>query len=133
MLSTNDYVRIPDSKQQDAVALLQDTTSLRLNASQLSFFAPTLSTRSDPVQPYLVRGVTFSSRPVYTNLRFDAATNRLLVEQATWDGEIMLPFRWVAEPNTLVVFLPQAPEHVYAHPILGGDRILRGTTGLDSR
>jgi hypothetical protein len=132
-LSTNDYVRVPDSQRQNAVALLQEHPFIQLGASQLSVFAPGLAARAG--QPYLVRGVSFSSRPDFTVLRFDTATGRLLVQQFTWNGEMLMPFRWVAEPNALVVFLPRSPEHIYPDAILGGDSIFRGrkSNTLDSR
>ena len=132
-LSTNDYVRVPDSKREDAVTLLQNHAFVPLDVSQISVFAPGFSAR--PGQPYLVRGVSFSSHPDYSIVRFDAATGRLLVQQFTYDGEVMMPFRWVAEPNALVVFLPRAPEHIYPDAVLGGDWIFRGRkwNTLDSR
>ena len=98
-LSTNDYVRVPDSKRQDAVALLQERSFVPLDASQLSIFAPSLSVRTG--QAHLVRGASFSSHPSFTIVRFDADTGRLLVQQFTYDGEMMMPFRWVAEANAL--------------------------------
>ena len=86
-------------------------------------------------QAYLVRGVLFSSPPFFRVMRFDAATRRLFVEQVTYNGEMLMPFRWVAEPNALVVFLPQPPEHVYVDAVLGGDWIIRGRqwSNLDTR
>ena len=123
-LSTNDYVRVPDSKRADAVTLLQNHAFVLLDVSQLSVFAPTFSARSG--QPYLVRGVSFSSHPAYSIVRFDPATGHLLIQQFTYDGEVLMPFRWVAEPNALVVFLPRAPEHIYPDAVLGGDWIFRG-------
>ena len=39
---------------------------------------------------------------------------------------MLMPFRWVAEPNALVVFLPRPPTHVYTDAVLGGDWIMRG-------
>ncbi len=123
-LSTNDYVRVPDALRTNAVALLQEHSFVQLDASQLSVFAPGLSTRTG--QPYLVRGVSFSTRPYYTIVRSDADGGRLLVQQFTWDGEMLMPFRWVSQPNALVVFLPHSPEHIYPDAILGGDWIFRG-------
>lgn len=131
-LSTNDYVRVPDSKREDAVALLQDRSFLQLEASLLSVFAPSLQARSE-LQPYLVRGVSYSTHPAYTVVRFDTPTGRLFVEQATYDGEMFMPFRWVVEPNALVVCLPQAPQHIYPYPRLGGDGIFRGRGRKDTR
>jgi len=83
----------------------------------------------------LIRGVAFSSHPSFTIVRFDADTGRLLVQQFTYDGEMMMPFRWVAEANALVVFLPRPPEHIYPDAVLGGDWIFRGrrSNTLDSR
>ena len=106
---------------------------MQLDASQLSAFAPSLSDRLG--QPYLIRGVAFSSHPSFTIVRFDADTGRLLVQQFTYDGEMMMPFRWVAEANALVVFLPRPPEHIYPDAVLGGDWIFRGrrSNTLDSR
>ena len=109
------------------MALLLEHPFVRLDASQLADFAPGLSVRSESnAQPYLIRGVLFSSPPLFTVVRYDAATARLLVQQFTYDGEMLMPFRWVAEPNALVVFLPRPPEHVYPDAVLGGDWIARG-------
>jgi hypothetical protein len=132
-LSTYDYVRASDSKRQDAVALLQEHSFVPLDASQLLIFAPSLSVRTG--QAYLVRGACFSSHPSFTIIRFDGDTGRLLVQQFTYDGEMMMPFRWVAEPNALVVFLARAPEHIYPDAVLGGDWIFRGrkSNTLDRR
>lgn len=132
-LSTNDYVRVPDSKRPDAVALLQEHSFVPLDASQLSIFAPSLLVHTG--QAHLVRGACFSSHPSFTIVRFDTDTGRLLVQQFTYDGEIMMPFRWVAEPNALVVFLPRTPEHIYPDAVLGGDWIFRGrkSNTLDRR
>lgn len=132
LLGTNDYVRVPDTMRESAVALLQDHSSLPLEASQLAAFAPGLAARAE-AHPYLIRGVSFSTRPDFTVVRFDAPTGRLLIQQATYDGEILMPGRWVAEPNALVVLLPSAPEHVYPQPLLGGDRLFRGRHDRDSR
>jgi hypothetical protein len=123
-LSTNDYVRVLDSKRQDAVALLQEHSFVSLDASQVSAFAPSLSVRTG--QAHLIRGASFSSHPSFTIARFDADTGRLLIQQFTYDGEMMLPFRWVAEPNAFVVFLSRPPEHIYPDAVLGGDWIFRG-------
>lgn len=123
-LSTNDYVRVSDSKIAEAVALLQDHPCVQLESSQLSSFAPDLSNHAG--LPLLVRGVSFSTKPAYTILRFDAATECLLIQQFTYDSETMMPFRWVSGPNAFVVFLPRAPEHVYPDAVLGGDSIFRG-------
>jgi hypothetical protein len=132
-LSTNDYMRVPDSKRQEAVTLLQGYSSVQLDASQLSTFAPSFSDRNG--QPYLIRGVAFSSHPDFTILRCDSVTGRLLVQQFTYNGEMIMPFRWVAEANALVVFLPRPPEHIYPDAVLGGDWIFRGrkSNTLDSR
>ena len=132
-LSTNDYVRVPDSSREHAVALLQDHSSVPLDASQVSTFAPSLPARAG--QLYLVRGASFSSRPAFTIVRFDGAAGRLLVQQFTYDGEMMMPARWVAVPNALVVFLPRAPERLYPDAVLGGDWIFRGrkASTLDRR
>ncbi len=132
-LSTNDYVRVPDSRRQDAVALLQEHSFVQLDTPQFSTFAPSLAGGTG--QAYLVRGAAFSSHPAFTIVRWDATTGRLLVQQFTYDGEMMMPFRWVAEPNALVVCLPRIPEHVYPDAVLGGDWIFRGrkSNTLDSR
>jgi hypothetical protein len=135
-MSTNDYVRIIDSRRADAVALLQEHAFVQLEASQFAEFAPALQVPSERgAQPYLVRGVSFSSPPLYTIVRHDLATGRLLVQQFTYDGEMLMPFRWVAEPNALVVILPRPPEHVYSDAVLGGDWIARGRqwNTLDNR
>ena len=126
-LSTNDYVRVPDSERSYAVALLREHAFVRLDPSQLALLAPDFPVRSDRTeQPYLVRGVLYSSPPLYTIVRFDPATTRLLVQQFTYNGEMVMPFRWVAQPNALVVFLRRPPEHVYPDAVLGGDWIARG-------
>lgn len=132
-LATHDYVRVPDSKRQEAVALLQEQSFCPLNAPQLSALAPEMILRTD--QAYLVRGTSFSSRPAFTILQFNADTGQLVVRQFTYDGEILMPFRWVSEPNALVVFLPRPPEHIYPDAVLGGDGIFRGLDWktLDSR
>jgi len=123
-LSTNDYIRVPDFKRQDAVALLQEHSFVQLDTPQLSTFAPSLAGGTG--QAYLVRGAAYSSHPAFTIVRWDVTTGRLLVLQFTYDGEMMMPFRWVAEPNALVVFLPRPPEHIYPEAVLGGDWIYRG-------
>src|SRR5262249_11318386 len=123
-LSTNDYVRVPDPKRADAVALLQEHPFVQLDSSQLSVFAPSLSASTG--QPHLVRGVSFSSHPVFTIVRFDGDSGRLLVQQFTWDGEMLMPFRWIAEPSPVVVLLPRVPQHIYPDAVLGGDWIFRG-------
>ena len=135
-LSTNDYVRVLDSRREEAVALLQERPFLRLDPPQVAAFAPDLPVPSDhEARPYLVRGVLYSSPPLFTILRFDAATARLLVQQYTYNGEMLMPFGWVAEPNALVVFLPRPPEHIYPDAVLGGDWIARGRlwNTLDTR
>lgn len=62
-------------------------------------------------------------------------TGNVLVQQFTWNGEMLMPFRWVAEPNALVVFLPRAPECVYPMAVLDGDGVFRGrdSKSLDHR
>ena len=123
-LAPHDYVRVPDSKRQEAVALLQEHSFCPLNAPQLSAFAPEMSLRTD--QAYLIRGTSFSSPPAFSILQFNADTGQLLVQQFTYNGEMLMPFRWVAEPNALVVFLPRPPEHIYPDAVLGGDWIFSG-------
>lgn len=135
-LSTNQYVRVSDSKREDAVALLQDRPFIRLGPSQLAAVLPDQQFRPEGEgQPYLVRGVLFSSPPFFTVVRFDTPTARLLVQQFTYNGEMLMPFRWIAEPNALVVFLPRPPEHIYTDAVLGGDGIARGRewNTLDTR
>jgi hypothetical protein len=135
-VSTNQYVRVPDSKREDAVALLKDRPFIHLGPSQLAAFAPDVSVSSEgEAQPYLVRGVLFSSPPLFTVVRFDTAKARLLVQQFTYNGEMLMPFRWVAEPNAVVVFLSRSPEHIYSDAVLGGDWIFRGRqwNALDNR
>jgi hypothetical protein len=135
-LSTNDYVRVIDSRRADAVALLQEHAFVQIDTPQLAEFAPHFQPHPERgAQSYLVRGVLFSSPPAYTVVRYDPATARLLVQQFTWNGEMLMPFRWVAKPNALVVFLPRPPEHVYSDAVLGGDGIFRGTqwNALDIR
>ncbi len=132
-LSTNDYVRVSDAQRTNAVALLQEHSFVQLDTPQLSTFAPSLADGKG--QAYLVRGAAFSSHPAFTIVRWDATTGRLLVQQFTYDGEMMMPFRWVAKPNALVVFLPRTPEHIYPDAVLGGDWIFRGRDRktMDSR
>jgi hypothetical protein len=135
-LSTDQYARVPDATCSNAVALLQDTAFIHLDSLQLASFAPTLHPQSgQELQPYMVRGVSFTSRPSYTVVRFDATAARLLVQQVSYDGEMLMPFRWEAGPNALVVFLPRVPEHIYPDAVLGGDWIFRGKkwSDLDTR
>ena len=131
-LSTNDYVRVPELQTPAAVALLQDVPFVHLDPSQVSVFAPSLPVagRQD-LQPYLVRGLSFSTHPVYTLVKFDAVTGGLFVKQATYNGEILMPYRGSEEPNALVVMLPRAPEHVYPWSVMGGDGVFQG--GTDQR
>jgi hypothetical protein len=117
------------------VRLLQEAAFIHLDSSQVSLFAPALQAGSGgEMQPYLVRGVSYLP-PSFTVVRFDHTANSVLVQQFTWNGEMLMPFRWVAEPNALVVFLPAAPEHVYPEAVIGGDGIFRGRNGktLDTR
>lgn len=135
-LPTNQYARVPDAACSNAVALLQETPFVHLDLLQLASFAPALRPPSgQELEPYMVRGVSFTSRPSYTVVRFDATGARLLVQQMSYDGEMLMPFRWVAEPNALVVFLPRVPEHIYTDAVLGGDWIFRGKkwSELDTR
>lgn len=125
-LSTNQYARVPETTRSNAVALLQDTPFVRLDPTQLAAFAPALRPAAgQELQPYLVRGVSYSPRPTYTVVRFDPTGASLLVQQVSWDGEMLMPFRWVAEPNALVVFLPREPDRIYPDAVLGGDWVFR--------
>ena len=131
-LSTNQYARVPDSTCSNAITLLQDTSFIRLDFMQTASFAPTLHLDSrQNFQPYLIRGVSFTSHPSYTVVRFDTTGARLLIQQVSYDGEMLMPFRWVAEPNAFVVLLPQAPDHIYPDAVLGGDWIFRGKKWSD--
>jgi hypothetical protein len=118
-LPTNEYARVQDSNMADALTLLQNRKFVALDASQLSVFAPNARDRSGTT-PYLVRGVSCNRHPVHTIVRFDVSTGRLFVQQATYDGEMIMPYHWVEEANALVAYLPRAPDQVYAHPLLGG-------------
>src|SRR2546422_711876 len=97
-LSTNLYVRVDEGKRSQAVALLQDQSFALVDREQAAAFARgfTPPPRND-LRPYLVRGVNYGGRPSYTLLRIDEPTNRLLVQQATYDGEMLWPTRWVME------------------------------------
>jgi hypothetical protein len=135
-LSTNRYARVPDAMCSNAVTLLEDTSWIHLDSQQVASFAPSLRLASaQELQPYLVRGVSFAPHPSYTVVRFDTTGARLLVQQVSYNGEMLMPFRWVAEPNALVVFLPRAPDHICPDAVLGGDWIFRGKkwSELDSR
>jgi hypothetical protein len=123
-LSKNDYVRVLDSKRLDAVALLQQHSFVPLDVSQVAAFAPSLSVHTG--QAHLIRGASFSLHPSFTIARFDADTGRLLVQQFPYDGEMMMPFRWIAEPNAFIVFPSRPPEYIYPDAVLGGDWIFRG-------
>jgi hypothetical protein len=125
-LSTNFYARVESNKLSEAVALLQDVSSIPIERERAVSFVPKLPPPPEAnLHAYLVRGVSYSPYPAWTALRFDAASGGLLVRQATWDGEMMMPVRWKAEPNAFVVFLPRAPTDVYPSAWLGGDLILR--------
>ena len=135
-LSTNQYARVSDSTCSNAITLLRDTSFIQLDPVQTASFTPTLRLDSGQhLQPYLIRGVSYMSPPSYTVVRFDAAGAQLLVQQVTYDGEMLMPFRWVAEPNAFVVLLPRAPDHIYPDAVLGGDWIFRGKkwSELDTR
>jgi len=135
-LSTNQYARVPDALRSNAVALLAGAPLIHLDSTQVAEYAPSLHLTSWPeLQPYLVRGVSYALRPSYTVVRFDVIGARLLIRQVSYDGEMLTPFRWVAEPNPLVVFLPRAPDHIYPDAVLGGDWIFRGKkwSELDTR
>ena len=126
-LSTNLYVRVDEGKRSQAVALLQDQSFALVDREQAAAFARGFTTPpGNDLRPYLVRGVNYGGRPSYTLLRIDEPTNRLLVQQATYDGEMLWPTRWVMEPNALIVYLPRPPSAVYPDGILGGDAIFRG-------
>lgn len=81
----------------------------------------------------MVRGVSYFPRPTFTVVRFDEPTGSLLIQQFTYNGEMLMPFRWVAEPNALVCWLPKPPLHVFPDAVLGGDGIFRGRRELDMR
>lgn len=131
-LSTNLYARVEQSRMPEAISMLQDCAWRSLGKEQVAAFTPTLSQPAeDKQQPYLVRGVTYSSRPVWTALRFDSSTGRLLVKQASYNGEMFMPGYTRSEPNALVVFLPKPPTAVYPDAVLGGDGI--GSLGTDHR
>jgi hypothetical protein len=133
-LSTNDYVRVSDAQIPTAVALLHDLPFVHLDAPRVASFAPNFPHESRPnLEPYLVRGASFSVPPAYTVVQFETTGKSLFIEQATYDGEMMMPFRWVADPDALVVWLPYRPEHVYPEALLGGDGIFRGGSGVDRR
>jgi len=126
-LSTNHYVRVDDGRRSQAVSLLEDQSFALIAREQAAAFAPGFSPPpGNDLRTYLVRGVNYGGRPSYTILRFDAPTDRLLVQQATYDGEMMWPTRWVMEPNAFIVYLPRPPSAVYPDGILGGDAIFRG-------
>jgi hypothetical protein len=126
-LSTNDYVRVPESQMAAAVAMLKDVSFVQLDSAQAGIFAPALPAAAKPdLRPYLVRGASFVVPPLYTTLRYDAATDRLAVLQTVYNGEMLMPFRWVAVPDALVVLLSHPPEHVYPLAILGGDGVGAG-------
>jgi hypothetical protein len=125
-LSTNLYARVESNKCSEAVALLQDVSWIPIEQERVASLIPSLPPPASPdLHAYLVRGVFYGSTPVWTSLRFDETSGRLLVLQATWDGEILVPWRWKAEPNAFVVFLPCAPTAVYPDAWLGGDAIFR--------
>lgn len=135
-LSTNLYVRVATNKLAEAVALLEQGSWTSLDPEKAASFAPEFRMpAAGGIQPYLVRGVSYSARPAWTSLRFDEASGRLLVRQATWDGEMLMPFRWVAQPNAFVTFLPRPPTTVYPDAWLGGDGIFRGRNlrAMDTR
>ena len=107
--------------------MLKDEPFVLIDPGRAATFAPGFSPPPNPdLRAYLVRGVCYTSRPSYTILRFDEPTARLLVQQAQWNGEMLMPFRWVMEPNALVVCLPRPPSAVYPDAVLGGDLIFRG-------
>jgi hypothetical protein len=109
--------------------MLEAVPFIPLDAVQAAVFAPTLSASDHPdLQPYLVRGLTFASHPTYTLVRFDAMTGRLLIKQATYNGEMLWPYPSTEQSNALVVWLPRAPEHIYPWPVMGGDGIWSGGT-----
>jgi hypothetical protein len=131
-LSTNLYARVEDSKQPQAVSLLQDSPWRLLNKEETTSFTPNLPLPADgKLASYLVRGLSCSSHPVWTRVQFDDATGRLVVRQATWNGELFPSFLWKSEPNALVVLLPRAPAVVYPAALLGGDGI--DALGTDHR
>jgi hypothetical protein len=125
-LSTNVYARVQSNQLSEAIALLQNVSSIPIERERAVSLVSNLPPPSEAdLHAYLVRGVSYSPYPAWTALRFDPVSGGLLVRQATWDGEMMMPVRWKAEPNAFVVFLPRAPTEVYPSAWLGGDLILR--------
>lgn len=131
-LTTNLYARVQPSRMPEAILILQNSAWKSIGKEQVAAFTPTLSQPAEEEQqPYLVRGVTYGSRPIWTALRFDPPTGRLVVEQASYNGEMFTPGYTRSEPNALVVFLPKPPTAVYPNAVLGGDGI--GSLGTDHR
>lgn len=127
-VSTNDYVRVPDERRLEAVALLEAQPLVPLTAAQASTFAPFMVPPDRPAaRPYLIRGTTFSFRPAYTVIRWQAETHRLWVQQFTYNGEMLWPTRWIAEPNAFVIYLDRTPAQIIPDAPLGGDWIFRGS------
>jgi hypothetical protein len=121
-LATNLYARVEPGRMPEAISMLQDCAWRSIGKEQVATFTPTLSQPAeDQQQPYLVRGVTYSSRPVWTDLRLDPPTGRLVVKQASYNGEMLMPGYTRSEPNALVVFLSKPPAAVYPNAVLGGD------------
>ena len=121
-LPANRYVRVPDDRRDEAVALLQERSCRPIDSTLLNRLVP------DPPfvpekgsQAYLVRGATFSWHPVRTVVRFDEPSGQLLVQQFTHNGEMALPIRWTAEPNAIVVISARPIRRVYVQAVLGGD------------
>jgi hypothetical protein len=123
-LSTNDYVRVPDSQMDMAVAMLQDAPFVPLDAAQVSTFAPTLTLDAHrDFQFYLVRGLTYSKHPMATLVKFDSGSGNLLIKQAAYNGEMLWPYPPTEERNALAVLLPQAPVRVYPWAVMAGDGV----------
>jgi len=79
-------------------------------------------------RPYLVRGVAYSGKPLYTIVRFEAKLGLLAIHHATYDCENLLTAYACrrARPCPLVVLLPGPPAAVYPTADVGGDRVFRG-------
>lgn len=125
-LARGHHCRVDTRSRDDATARLEQLDFVALRPKDVAAYCTAFEPPADQgVVPYLVRGVAHPW-PAYSVVRFDQATGRCSVYQATYDGENMLGV-WLsreAQPSPVIVYLPTEPVEVYPIAEMGGDWIL---------
>lgn len=122
-LSPEKLSAVRTEEVREAIRLLEHVDSVLLDDASVKRFARHRIRKSLGEGVFLVRGVSWSTPPLFREVYFDKATRTIYVDSYTYNGEIFIPGRRLSAPSPIIVCLEVAASTVVPTATIGGDRI----------